>query len=102
MVLVSNNWRLWLVGMAASLAIFLVVFFTVIKPSTDTANQAIKSGMQQEQQVLNQAQKQLKNAGGSGGAGSQALSTAKKLAACVTAAGTDTGKLAACQTKFGQ
>jgi hypothetical protein len=102
MVLVSNNWRIWLAGMAASLAIFLVVFFTVIKPSTDTANQAIKSGEQQAQQVLNQAQQQLKNTGGSGGTGSQALSTAQKLAACVTAAGTDTGKLAACQTKFGQ
>jgi hypothetical protein len=79
MVLVSNSWRLWLVGMAVSLAIFGVVYFTVIKPSTDTANQAIKSGLQQTQQVLNPAQKQLKGAGGSGAAGSQALSSAQKL-----------------------
>jgi hypothetical protein len=64
MVLVTGNWKLWMVGMAASLAIFLVLFFTVIKPSSDTANQAVKSGLQQSQQVLNQAQKQITNAGG--------------------------------------
>jgi hypothetical protein len=102
MVLVSTSWRLWLVGMAVSLAIFGVVYFTVIKPSTDTANQAIKSGLQQTQQVLNQAQKQLKNTGGAGAGSSQALSNAQKLTACVAAAGTDPSKLSACQVKFGQ
>jgi hypothetical protein len=49
MVLVTGNWRLWAIGMVASIAIFLVVFFTVIKPSSDTANQAIKTDMQQSQ-----------------------------------------------------
>ncbi len=101
MVLVTRSWRLWMVSMAASLAIFAVVYFTVIKPGGDTANQALKSGLQQSQQVLDQAQQQLKNAGGqAGAAGSQALSTAQKLTACVSAAGTDPTKLAACQTKF--
>jgi type II secretory pathway component PulM len=93
---------MWLVGMAASLVIFAVVYFAVIKPSTDTANQALKSGLQQSQQILNQAQKQLGGlAGQAGSAGSKALSAAQKLTACVTAAGTDTGKLAACQSQFG-
>ena len=46
MVLVTGNWRIWLAGMAASLAIFAVVFFTVIQPSTNTANQALKTGLQ--------------------------------------------------------
>jgi hypothetical protein len=41
--------------MAASLAIFAVPAFTVIKPSSDTANQAVTSGLQQSQQVLNQS-----------------------------------------------
>ena len=31
MVLVTGNWRIWLAGMAASLVIFAVVFFTVIQ-----------------------------------------------------------------------
>ena len=59
MLVVTTNWRLWMAGMAVSLAIFGVVFFTVIKPSSDSANQALKSGLQQSQQVINQAQKQL-------------------------------------------
>ncbi len=59
MVLVTGNWRIALAGLAASLVIFGVLFFTVIQPSQNTANQAIKSGLQQSQQALNQAQKQL-------------------------------------------
>jgi type II secretory pathway component PulM len=102
MVFVTRNPRLWMASMAASLIIFAVVYFAVIKPSTDTANQALKSGLQQSQQVLNQAQQQLKSVGGqAGAAGSKALSAAQKLTACVTAAGTDTSKLAACQSHFG-
>jgi pectate lyase len=96
----TNNWRIWMVGMAASLAIFLVVYFTVIKPSTDTANQVLRTGLQQSQQAINQASKQLGAAGGAGSAGGAAVSTAQKLTACVAAAGTNTGKIEACQAKF--
>jgi ABC-type bacteriocin/lantibiotic exporter with double-glycine peptidase domain len=104
MVLVTNNWRLWAIGMAASLAIFVVVFFAVIKPSTDTANQAIKTGIQQSQQVINQAKKQLNSSGASGAVSSQAnqqLDKASKLTSCVGAAGTDPSKLASCQSQYG-
>jgi hypothetical protein len=104
MVLVTGNWRLWAVGMVASLAIFLVVFFTVIKPSSDTANQALKTGMQQSQQVINQAKKQLSTSGVSGAAANQAnqqLNKASKLTSCVAAAGTDASKLANCQAQYG-
>ncbi len=120
MVLVTNNWRLWMVGMAASLVIFAVVFFTVIQPSENTANQALKSGLQQTQQVLNQAQKQVASdsgqagatagtvqqraasgqASGAAGTAEKVLSRAQKLTACVTSAGTDPTKLQACQAKF--
>jgi hypothetical protein len=68
-VLVTGSWKLWLAGLAASLAIFGVVYFTAIKPSTDTANQAIKQGMQQTQQAIHQAQQQLNNNNSVGGAG---------------------------------
>ena len=106
--------------MAVSLAIFGVVFFTVIKPSSDSANQALKSGLQQSQQVINQAQKQLGTAAGqassasgqagsaSGQAGSVAtsaqtqLNRASKLTACISQAGTDVAKVQTCQVKFGQ
>lgn len=104
MVLVTGNWRLWTVGMLTSLAIFLVVYFTVIQPSTNTANQALKAGMQQTQQVISQAKKQLDSSGASGGVASQAnqqLDKASKLTSCVAAAGTDASKLTSCQSQYG-
>jgi hypothetical protein len=104
MVLVTGNWKLWLAASATSLLIFAVLFFTVIKPSSDTANQAVKSGLQQSQQAINQAQKQISSSGGAGSSVSkqakQQLSKAAKLTSCVGSAGTDTGKIAACQSKY--
>jgi F0F1-type ATP synthase membrane subunit b/b' len=106
MVYVTNNVRVWLIGMAVSLGIFLLVYFTVIQPSTNTANQAIKTGLQQSQQALNQAQQQLRSAGataaGTSTQAQQALNNAQKLTSCVAAAGTDVTKVAACQSQFGR
>jgi type II secretory pathway component PulM len=105
MVLVTNNWRMWLLGLGASLIIFLVVFFVAIKPAENTANQAVKSGLQQTQQAINQAQKSISNssgqAGAAGSAATKTLNSASKLAACVSAAGTDASKLSQCEVKFG-
>jgi type II secretory pathway component PulM len=104
MVLVTNNWRLWLVGLGASLVIFAVVFFTVIQPSQNTANQALTTGLQQSQQALGQAQKQLSTASSQAGAAApqtqQALSKSSQLTGCLSQAGTDLGKVQACQAKF--
>ena len=103
MVLVTNNWRLWAVGMAASLIIFLIVLFAVILPAQNTANnainqsnQALKQGLQQSQTAIKQSQKAFKG----NGAAQKTLSKAQKLTACVAAAGTDPSKLSACQAKF--
>jgi hypothetical protein len=126
MVIVNTSWQRWAAGLAVSLIIFLVLYLTVIQPSSTTANQAIKAGEAQTQQAIKQAQQQVNGAGiqasGASGharkqptaagaqaskqiaaAGAQAnqqLNQAGKLAACVTAAGTDTGKLQACQVKY--
>jgi hypothetical protein len=116
MVIVSNNWRLYLAGLAVSLAIFAVLFFTVIKPSTDTANQAVKTGLQQTQQALNQAQNQVssattqasttasnasQSASTAGNTASSAVNNATKLTSCLASAGTDTSKIESCQSKYG-
>jgi uncharacterized membrane-anchored protein YhcB (DUF1043 family) len=122
MVYVTGNWRVALAGLAASLLIFGVLFFTVIQPSQHTANQAIKTGLQQSQQALNQAQKQLSSATTAASpstpsspsasavqsqvskATSQAqqkLNQAAKLASCLSQAGIDTSKIQACQANFG-
>ena len=122
MVLVTGNWRIAMAGLAASLLIFGVLFFTVIQPSQNTADQAIKSGLQQSQQALNQAQKQLSSAGSqttpatpaapaasqvqqqiskATGQAQQKLSQAAKLANCLSQAGIDASKIQACQANFG-
>jgi F0F1-type ATP synthase membrane subunit b/b' len=122
MVLVTTSWQRWAAGLAVSLVVFLVLYLTVIQPSTNTANQAVKAGVQQTQQAIKQAQQQI-NAGtnqakaasgqaaavgakankqlaAAGAKANKQLSVAGKLAACVAAAGTDTGKLQACQVKY--
>jgi hypothetical protein len=120
MVLVTGNWRVALAGLAASLLIFGVLFFTVIQPSQNTANQAIKSGLKQSQQVIDQAQKQLSGASSQAGSAASAatasaapqiskatsqaqqqLSKAAKLANCLSQAGIDTTKVQACQANYG-
>jgi hypothetical protein len=113
---------MWLAGVAVSLAIFGVLFFTVIKPSSDTANQAVKSGMQQTQKILDQTGKQLNSVGGqaasagaaataagqqagtagqtAAGQAQQAVNKAAKLGSCITAAGGDVAKVQACQVQY--
>ena len=105
MYVITGSRRLWLLSTGVSLIIFLIVYFTVIRPDNNAANAALKSGLQQSQQVLNQAQQQLNSSGaGSSAAGATAnkqLSRAAKLTSCIQAAGTDTGAIAACQSKYG-
>jgi hypothetical protein len=105
MVLVTNNTRIWLAGLAVSLLVFGLVYLAVIQPSTNTANQAIKTGLQQSQQALNQAQRQVSTASSPTGPGAgqaqQQLGSAAKLTSCVAAAGTDPTKLQACQAQYG-
>jgi hypothetical protein len=100
-MLITNNWRLWIIGPVLSLAIFLIVYFTVIRPDNSAANAALRTGEAQSQQVIKQASSAAQAAGGSSAAVNKALSKAQKLASCVTAAGTDTTKLAACQAQYG-
>ena len=113
MVLITGNWRIAMAGLAASLLIFGVLFFTVIKPSENTANQAVKAGLQQSQQALTQAQKQLASpsapaspatsaaASSATSAAASQVSKAAKLANCLTQAGIDTSKIQACQASYG-
>ena len=121
MVLVTTSWQRWAAGLAVSLVVFLVLYLTVIQPSTNTANQALKTGEAQTQQAIKQAQQQITSAShqaaaargtpaskprrareqankqiaAAGAKASQRLNEAGKLAACVSAAGTDTGQLQA-------
>ena len=72
-------------------AIVAILYFAVIKPNNDTANSVAVQGEKQLQQAVSQANQQ------SGGA---IPVGATKLVNCIAAAGTDTGKIQACQAKF--
>ena len=77
------------------LIIFAVMYFTVIKPSTDTANDAVRSATHNANQQIQQARKDAPPEA------KKSLDDAAKLTACVEKAGTDTGALSQCQVKFG-
>jgi hypothetical protein len=91
MVLVWRNPMARLISLAVSLAIIAIVYFAVIKPNNNAANNAAVQGEKQLQQAVSQANKQT---GGAIPAG------ATNLVNCIAAAGTDTGKLQACRAKF--
>ena len=91
MTIVVRNPMYRLIGIAVSLIIVAVIYFAVIKPNQDTANTAITQSEQQVQQAVNQADKR------SGGAVPKGV---KDLTSCMTAAGSDTGKIQACAAKF--
>jgi hypothetical protein len=81
--------RYWLISLAVSVGIFLLLYFTIIKPDNNAANNAVRQGEQQAQQIVNQASK-------SGAIPAGVTS----LVSCVAAAGTNTSELQACQAKF--
>src|SRR5438093_11555791 len=96
MIYFTNSWKIWLASLAVSGGIFAVMYFTLIKPTTDTANEAVTTGLQQSQQALNQSQKQLNQSGGGTKQANQQLNQADKLLQCEQQAGTDTSALQAC------
>jgi zona occludens toxin (predicted ATPase) len=89
------------------LIIFAVMYFTVIKPSSDTANDAVRSTTQAVTQQLDQAKTDAAAATKAAGddaapaAGQETIDAASKLTDCVSKAGTDTSALAACQATVG-
>jgi hypothetical protein len=93
MFIVVRNPMYRLIALGVSVAIFAILYFTVIKSSNDTANNAVKQGLQQAQQQISNANKA--NPG-------VIPASATNLVNCVAAAGTDAGKLTACQAKYKQ
>ena len=91
MVFVVRNPIYRVISLAVTLAIIAIVYFAVIKPENNTANNAVKAGEKQVQQAVNSANK------ASGGA---VPANVTNLTNCIAAAGTDTGKLQACKAKF--
>jgi hypothetical protein len=91
MYIIVNSLRGRLIAAAVSLVIFGIVYFAVIRPNNNAANQAVTNGEKQLQQAVNNANKQ---------SGSAVPAGVVNLTSCLVAAGTDTGKIQACQAKF--
>jgi F0F1-type ATP synthase membrane subunit b/b' len=91
----GGGWKYWFAGLLVSVGIFAVIYFTVIKPTTDTANRAINQGLHEAHRQFRQAQQNAPN-----GAAKKQLSQAEKLTACLQDAGTDVSKVQDCQAKY--
>jgi hypothetical protein len=77
-----------LIGIFASIAITLFMYFAVIRPTQHTANNAVNNAVQQERQALKQSSSQLSG-------------RAKQLTDCLATAGVNVSAVQACQAKFG-
>jgi hypothetical protein len=91
MFIVVRNPLYRLIALGVTLAIFLIIYFTVIQPSNNTANKALTQGEQQLQQAVSNANKAAPGA---------IPANVQSLTACIAAAGTDTGQIQACQAKY--
>jgi hypothetical protein len=92
MFVIARSPKYVLISLAVSLGIFLILYFTVISPDNNAANNAIQQGnaavKSGEQQAANAANQSGVPAG------------VKNLTACIAAAGTNTTALTACRAKF--
>jgi len=90
MFVVVSRPRYWFLGAAVSLIIFLILYFTIIRPDNNAANNAIRSGEQQLNQAVQKAS----------ASGAQVPAGVTSLTSCLAAAGANTGEIQACTKKF--
>jgi hypothetical protein len=99
-----GNIGLRLAGLLVTVGILAGVYFFVIKPATDTANNAIDSFSKPLQQAEKQAalaQQQLQHGASLGGTGSQSdLNQLNKLQRCIQKAHQDVNRLERCTKRF--
>ena len=91
MIVLVQNPRYRLISLAVTLVIMAIVYFAVIAPNNDAANNAASQGERQLNNAVSQAARQNP---GSIPAGVQ------NLTSCIAKAGTDANMLQACAAKF--
>jgi hypothetical protein len=100
-----GNIGLRLVGLLVTVGILAAVYLFVIRPATDTANNAIDSfagPLRQAQEQAAQAQQQLKQDANNGGPGTRSdLNQLDRLQRCVQKAHQDVNRLQRCAQRFG-
>jgi predicted PurR-regulated permease PerM len=92
------------VGLLVTVGILAAVYFFIVKPATDTANNAfdsISEPLKQAEQQAAAAQQQLKQSANTGGAGSQSdLNQLERLQRCVQKAHQNVNRLERCTERF--
>jgi predicted PurR-regulated permease PerM len=72
-----------------SIAIAAFIYFVIVKPQTDSANNQVSHALQQAQPQIDAANKQLQGA-------QPSIDKANKITACISAANGDVNKIALC------
>jgi hypothetical protein len=97
-----GNIGLRLIGLLVTVGILAAVYFFIVKPATDTANNAIDSfsePLKQAEEQAAAAQQQLKQDSRTGQPGAQI--DLDKLQRCVQKAHQDVNRLQRCAERFG-
>jgi hypothetical protein len=99
-----GNIGLRLVGLLVTVGILAAIYLFVIRPATDTANNAIDSfsePLKQAEEQAAAAQQQLKQDANNGGPGTHSdMSQLNKLQRCVQKAHQDVNRLQRCTEHF--
>jgi peptidoglycan hydrolase CwlO-like protein len=89
-----------------SIAIAAFIYFVIVKPQTDSANDQVNHALKQAQPSIDAANKQLQQAQPGINEANKKLKEAQpgidkaqKLQQCILAAGTDVNKIAACNNR---
>jgi predicted PurR-regulated permease PerM len=102
MTIVVRNPVYRVIALVLTLAIVAILYFAVIKPNNDNANNAVNNAVKTTQQLEKQAAQQVNQANqaakSSGGAAIPAGVT--NLVNCIAAAGTNVSEIQACKAKF--
>jgi predicted PurR-regulated permease PerM len=79
-----------------SIAIAAFIYFVIVKPQTDNANNQVNHALKQAQPSIDNANKQLQRAQKEAGGANPAIQHAQKIQDCILAANGDVNKIAAC------
>jgi hypothetical protein len=100
-----GNIGLRLVGLLVTVGILAAVYFFIVKPATDTANNAFDSfsePLKQAEQQAAAAQQQLQQDANNGGPGTKSdLNQLDRLQRCVQKAHQNVNRLQRCAERFG-
>jgi peptidoglycan hydrolase CwlO-like protein len=84
------------VSALCSIAIAAFIYFVIVKPQTDSANNQVNNALQQAKPQIDAANKQLQNTNKQLQGAQPSITKAQKLTNCIAAAGADVNKIQAC------